>query len=773
MRAKKGSGSATNSNKDVEISVNDSKEPSQDSSSMKPEIESNVSEVGSGAINTGVRKANPKKRQIAFDLEEECIANEDDVILNDNEPNVIIEVEQDPKIVQKSPNSSQINGEANPKFPPKLDQINPSIQAELKLNAEKEAFESMKATRAAHLAKNAKECQEMIDQYLQEGPLVYELYSIMIHTGGAYGGHYFNYTKSFEDGKWYHFDDTSVKEIDVEDIGNKVFGGLNRSATAYMLMYRQVDRVQDDNKFKMEVPDYITEILTEEKKELQRIYEEKCELMKQLAVKVYYKLEVKLVPIKTTNTYQDLLLETLKSYNLQLDPKNCRLRVYSTHTDTMAETFSGKEEQTLESLKIGNYKTLALEIKKDDEVFEEYDENKTSLRAIIWTPDVSTVESLNDLQHRVKKIDLTKYSTLKQIHEEMSKLYGIPEDQLLIYKKVVTSGLSIAHLLTNLEKMDNSLLELVLIENTLLYIEPKPENLTESPSRHSSRWQEEFDKEANRFTIKHNNPGVELPKDITGQENEECQYSVVIDARMSVRDLKNKICGNLGIDPDDVIMKRVGKQGVEIKDLNGIIASQHFFNGSSVYLEFGKPSIPGQFRIRFSLARPTDLMNDNFFYTFDEFMEIPIPGEYVVSKVKDLVLQKLKEKKGIELIPDLVRIRERNSERITRIYREMPMITQQIFEGRMMTIEEIKEPEILLFKEIVIIVRIWNSQTFELSERFEVKLNKDKSLKEMTEMIYSKNQTIEPINMLGCRILSISRFNACTLMSEEVKIGFF
>ena len=501
-----------------------------------------------------------------------------------------------------------------------------------------------------------------------------------------------------------------------------------------------------------------------EKEELQRQYEEKCELLKQLTVKVYYKLEVKLIPIKTTDSYRDLLLETLKTYNMQNDLKNCRLRAYAAHTDTMLETYHGKEDETLENLKIGNYRTLALEIKKDDEIFEEYNENKTMLRAVLWTPDISKLESLKSLQAEIKRIDCLKLSTLQQVHQEISKVFSIPLEKLVVYKKVVTSGLSIAHLLTNPEKMDWTLLELILIENTLLYVEIKSEE-----KQHSyCKWQEEFDKEANRFIIKHNNPSVELVlKDMT-QENDEYQYSIVIDGRLTIGDMKNKICENLNLNPDDIIMKRGGKLGVEIKDLKNIISSQHFISESSVFLEFGKPSIPGQYRILFSIARPTDLLNDNFFYTFEDFMEIPIPGEYVASKVKALVLQKLKEKKGIELNPDLVRLRERNSEKLTKIYREMPMITQQIFERRMMALEEIKEKEVLDFKEIVIFIRIWNSQNFELSERFELIINKQKSLRQVAEEIYKKIPIIEIGNMLGCRILSISRFNPCALMSEEV-----
>lgn len=31
---------------------------------------------------------------------------------------------------------------------------------------------------------------------------VYELYAVMVHSGGAYGGHYYAYIKDFETNKW-------------------------------------------------------------------------------------------------------------------------------------------------------------------------------------------------------------------------------------------------------------------------------------------------------------------------------------------------------------------------------------------------------------------------------------------------------------------------------------------------------------------------------------------------------------------------------------------
>ena len=66
---------------------------------------------------------------------------------------------------------------------------------------------------------------KQISELLKQGEYVYELYSIMIHNGGAYGGQYFAYVKSVEDGKWYNFNDSQVTEIADLDQLFKTFGG--------------------------------------------------------------------------------------------------------------------------------------------------------------------------------------------------------------------------------------------------------------------------------------------------------------------------------------------------------------------------------------------------------------------------------------------------------------------------------------------------------------------------------------------------------------------
>lgn len=57
----------------------------------------------------------------------------------------------------------------------------------------------------------------------------YELYGICNHSGGVMGGHYTSFVKN-ANGKWYHFNDTSVTEVDERQLV---------SPKAYCLFYRK------------------------------------------------------------------------------------------------------------------------------------------------------------------------------------------------------------------------------------------------------------------------------------------------------------------------------------------------------------------------------------------------------------------------------------------------------------------------------------------------------------------------------------------------------
>jgi hypothetical protein len=83
---------------------------------------------------------------------------------------------------------------------------------------------------------------ENLQEVIEKDNLKYYLYSIFIHKGTAYAGHYYIYIKSFETNRWYLFDDSQVKEVNLVNVLQDAKGGGCSHANAYMLAYRQFDK---------------------------------------------------------------------------------------------------------------------------------------------------------------------------------------------------------------------------------------------------------------------------------------------------------------------------------------------------------------------------------------------------------------------------------------------------------------------------------------------------------------------------------------------------
>jgi hypothetical protein len=116
----------------------------------------------------------------------------------------------------------------------------------------------------------------MIKEFITKGEYVYQLFSILIHSGSAMGGHYYAYIRSFEDGAWYNFNDSHVNRIADADVTAKIQemygGGANGATSSYMLQYRKFDAKLssdvDDNMLDIKIgddliPDYLVKDINE------------------------------------------------------------------------------------------------------------------------------------------------------------------------------------------------------------------------------------------------------------------------------------------------------------------------------------------------------------------------------------------------------------------------------------------------------------------------------------------------------------------------------
>ncbi|XP_055385651.1 ubiquitin carboxyl-terminal hydrolase 47 [Condylostylus longicornis] len=264
----------------------------------------------------------------------------------------------------------------------------------------------------------------------ENGPFLYELFAIMIHSGSASGGHYYAYIKEFENGEWYSFNDQTVTYITQEDI-QKSFGGgsfkayysnmYSSSTNAYMLMYRQIDGKKNEKCIKVDkFPEHIKKLLEkiktdEETKKVNRNYD--SDIIRQ---KVYFFNPI-LKQMKDAKIYvpRDFDLEsaldsayTALKVSAIASIERCRLVAYDHNLEEIECSFEGREKEEFGEI----LKTLPadidflLEIREPDEEFEKYKSGGVTIK--VFVIDLNT----NDLDgpYSVRVYENEKLGGLKK-----------------------------------------------------------------------------------------------------------------------------------------------------------------------------------------------------------------------------------------------------------------------------------------------------------------------------------------------------------------------
>ena len=75
----------------------------------------------------------------------------------------------------------------------------------------------------------------------------YDLFGVLVHSGTSMSGHYIAYLRPTIGNNWYQFNDSMVTEVDEEKAIDENFGGINKTSSAYMLIY--VKRTEEENLF--------------------------------------------------------------------------------------------------------------------------------------------------------------------------------------------------------------------------------------------------------------------------------------------------------------------------------------------------------------------------------------------------------------------------------------------------------------------------------------------------------------------------------------------
>ncbi|XP_028914992.1 ubiquitin carboxyl-terminal hydrolase 47 isoform X3 [Ornithorhynchus anatinus] len=230
---------------------------------------------------------------------------------------------------------------------------------------------------------------------LEKHSLLYELFSVMVHSGSAAGGHYYACIKSFSDEQWYSFNDQHVSRITAEDI-KKTHGGSSgsrgyyssafaSSTNAYMLIYRLKDPARNA-KF-LEVNDYPEHIknLVQKEKELEEQEKRQREIERNTCkIKLFCMHPVKQLMMENRlevhkdKTLKEAIEIAYKVMELEdvIPLDCCRLVKYDEFHDYLERSYEGEEDTPMGFL-LGGVKStymfdLLLETRRFDQVFQSY-----------------------------------------------------------------------------------------------------------------------------------------------------------------------------------------------------------------------------------------------------------------------------------------------------------------------------------------------------------------------------------------------------------------
>lgn len=237
----------------------------------------------------------------------------------------------------------------------------------------------------------------------------------------------------------------------------------------------------------------------------------------------------------------------------------------------------------------------------------------------------------------------------------------------------------------------------------------------------------------------------------------------------------------------NLIMKKGGKSGVELKNMKMTLRKIGFINNSFIFLRFGRKTVVGEIKV--NLFYCLNSLNSS---KFSLKRQIYYFGEtHILSKLNaSQVLDQLKKEYPVLQEKKLL-LREKNMNVLTKVFRNYSLRGQYVFDRKNLVIEESvidipQKDEVYIYYTIL----THNSESNEIDEiKFEpiqqMVVNKQNNLYEMGELILTdfqakrmKNDVLSSINIeqknkteTSEKSLSKNDASNCTFLDEFISMG--
>ena len=493
---------------------------------------------------------------------------------------------------------------------------------------------------------------ELVERYLKEGNDVYELYAVVVQSGNANGGHYYAYIRSFEDDKWYCFNDAKVSVIGVSDIAD-VFGvdataGVSSSTTAYCLMYR---RVAVDDKQQLTINDMCVneELVQQVREENAVIVKEEAERkakMNKISVNVFCyccdddgseTVIKKVVQTQKVFTLLQFKEQVCKEFGIA-EGKKFKFREYDALNKKKLEYVSGEDGDTLEKVYMCAYKNYIVQFAEENGEYVEYDSSFIEVYVYSYSENESNIKEEKELVKR--KVVVSNRKAMADLHNEIRReLLG--EDgnnegmELLVIKKVNFGfNMKYAHIELNVLCDQTSPIYLnSILDKTELFVE-WCDNGCSALSLEQSKWMKYFKQQDTNVKITFNSPHTAGDK-----------YEIHVSKYDTVNQIKVRMCDIINADPNTIVLHKTSAKGIEITDLQDEVSTYCGSNNEMhIHLQIGTPLKPNELKLMLFHCTTCTTKFNFFPYTFTEVSTVIVDASSTFNELKRLFLNELIDK---------------------------------------------------------------------------------------------------------------------------------
>ncbi|KAM7428691.1 Ubiquitin carboxyl-terminal hydrolase 47 [Porites harrisoni] len=575
--------------------------------------------------------------------------------------------------------------------------------------------------------------------HTMKGPYWYELFSIMIHSGSATGGHYYAYIKSFTNGQWYCFNDQSVSRVYDDDI-ERIYGGLesskyyyssaySSSTNAYMLMYRQV-APERNAKFleQHDMPAHIIELI-HNLRHLEEVERKRREMERSMCkIKIFCEH-----PIRRTMSEQKLEIHKDCTLNEAvaiahklfllgkiLPVEQCRIVKYDEYYDYIERSFDGEENDPMGKVLCGVKQSymfdLLLETRKPHEKFSVYKHGGVTVKVHVVdlerekvAPPINvrpllswTVKDLCSLIHEKFSLPLETmrvvfegtYSELKLLNNPSKVLKDLgffKSNKVFVETSSLEEGLSFEK--SQLYKV----LDVYQHTIQLCVFLPDP---SKKPSESTSRYICEAAADADK-----------------NEKGKEKLFS--IDKRITLEKLKEILQNDVQCSPDFFRVYRVYSNNQEIEYSHLSDSLTNFADDSKLRVKYGRALKKGEHQLKIFLLTPAE--KEPFKY----FCDWIASDGMSVKTCKELLLPEICKRCGIDVPVENLRMRRKNWKNPGRVYVDSQVFEEniQVYASFEVFLEILEGPERMTSADqLSLYVRHWHPSTLTIDPPKEVVL---------------------------------------------------